>query len=83
MGEGLFTSDLFRFLEDLRKHNNRVWFTKNKDRYLDSVQDPALEFVRSFAPYLGKISPHFVADDRPSGGSLFRIYRDVRFSKGR
>ncbi len=81
MAEGLFTADLFRFLEDLRRHNNRAWFAKNKERYLDSIQDPALEFVRSFAPYLKQISPHFVADDRPSGGSLFRIYRDIRFSK--
>lgn len=81
MGEGLFTADLFRFLEDLRKHNNRAWFAKNKERYLDSVQEPALEFVRSFAPYLSKISPNFIADDQPSGGSLFRIYRDIRFSK--
>jgi len=81
MGEGLFTSELFRFLEDLRKHNDRGWFAKNKERYLDVVQEPALEFVRSFAPYLRKISPHFIADDRPVGGSLFRIYRDVRFSK--
>jgi uncharacterized protein (TIGR02453 family) len=81
MGEGLFTTDLFRFLEDLRKHNDRAWFAKNKERYLDSVQEPALEFVRSFAPYLNKISPNFVADDRPVGGSLFRIYRDIRFSK--
>ena len=30
---------------------------------------------------LEKISPHFRADARPSGGSLFRIYRDTRFSK--
>jgi uncharacterized protein (TIGR02453 family) len=81
MGEGLFTTDLFRFLEDLRKHNDRAWFAKNKERYLDSVQEPALEFVRSFAPYLNKISPNFVADDRPVGGSLFRIHRDIRFSK--
>jgi uncharacterized protein (TIGR02453 family) len=81
MGEGLFTAELFRFLEDLRKHNDRAWFAKNKERYLDVVQEPALEFVRGFAPYLRKVSPHFVADDRPSGGSLFRIYRDVRFSK--
>jgi uncharacterized protein (TIGR02453 family) len=81
MAEGLFTADLFRFLEDLRKHNDRAWFAKNKERYLDSVQEPALEFVRSFAPYLSKISPQFVADERPVGGSLFRIYRDVRFSK--
>jgi uncharacterized protein (TIGR02453 family) len=81
MAEGLFTSDLFRFLEDLRRHNDRAWFAENKERYLDVVQEPALEFVRGFAPYLRKISPHFVADDRPSGGSLFRIHRDVRFSK--
>src|SRR5947207_9189675 len=81
MGEGLFTADLFRFLEDLRTHNDRAWFAKNKARFQDVVQEPALEFVRSFAGYLRKISPHFVADDRPSGGSLFRIYRDVRFSK--
>jgi uncharacterized protein (TIGR02453 family) len=81
MAEGLFTSDLFRFLEDLRKHNDRDWFAKNKARYVDDVQEPALEFVRSFGGYLRKISPHFVADDRPSGGSLFRIYRDVRFAK--
>jgi uncharacterized protein (TIGR02453 family) len=81
MGEGLFTSDLFRFLTDLRKHNDRAWFAKNKERYLDAVQEPALEFIRSFAPYLRKISPHFMGDDRPVGGSLFRIYRDVRFSK--
>jgi len=81
MGQGLFTSDLFRFLEDLRKHNDRAWFAKNKARYQDVVQEPALEFVRGFAGYLRKISPNFVADDRPVGGSLFRIYRDVRFSK--
>ena len=81
VAEGLFTADLFRFLEDLRKHNDRAWFAKNKERFRDTVQEPALEFVRGFAPYLAKISPHFVADDRPSGGSLFRIYRDVRFSK--
>src|SRR5207249_3503625 len=50
MGEGLFTSDLFRFLEDLRKHNDRAWFAKNKERYLDAVQEPALEFVGASAP---------------------------------
>jgi uncharacterized protein (TIGR02453 family) len=81
MSEGLFTSELFTFLKDLRRHNDRAWFAKNKERYFDVVQEPALEFVRGFAPYLRKISPQFVADDRPVGGSLFRIYRDVRFSK--
>jgi uncharacterized protein (TIGR02453 family) len=81
VGKGLFTADLFGFLKDLKKHNDRAWFARNKERYLDVVQEPAIEFVRAFAPALARISPQFVADDRPVGGSLFRIYRDVRFSK--
>ena len=32
-------------------------------------------------PLLNKISPHIIADDKKSGGSMMRIYRDVRFSK--
>lgn len=81
MSEGIFTRDLFRFLRELKEHNDRAWFTENKERYLDAVQEPALEFIQAFGPYLWKISPHFMADPRPVGGSLFRIYRDVRFSK--
>ena len=81
MAERSFSPALFSFLRELAEHNDREWFAKNKERYLDVVQEPALEFVRGFSSYLHKISPHFVADDRPSGGSLFRIYRDVRFSK--
>jgi uncharacterized protein (TIGR02453 family) len=81
MTEGLFTKDLFAFLSDLRRHNDRDWFNKHRERYEDALMEPALEFVRSFSPYLAKISLQFVADDRPVGGSVFRIYRDVRFSK--
>ena len=45
------------------------------------VRDPAIRFIADFAPLLKKISPNFRADPRPVGGSLFRINRDVRFSK--
>ena len=47
----------------------------------EAVLEPALAFIADFAPRLRRISPHFVADPRPVGGSLFRIYRDTRFSK--
>ena len=40
-----------------------------------------MAFIDAFAAPLEQISPHFRADPRPSGGSLFRIYRDTRFSK--
>ena len=43
--------------------------------------EPALAFIEDFAPRLEQLSPHFRADPRKSGGSLFRIYRDTRFSK--
>jgi uncharacterized protein (TIGR02453 family) len=76
----LFTSELFDFLRQLKRHNDRDWFARNKSRYESVVRDPALLFISSFASYLAKLSPHFVADPRPTRGSLFRIYRDTRFS---
>jgi len=75
------TAELFRFLEELRKHNERDWFNRNKERYLAEVRDPLLAFITAIAPKLRAISPHIVADARPSGGSLLRIYRDTRFSR--
>ncbi len=75
-----FQPDLFAFLRQLKRHNNREWFGKNKERYQQVVVEPAMEFISGFAPHLAKLSPHFVADARPTRGSLFRIYRDTRFS---
>jgi uncharacterized protein (TIGR02453 family) len=81
MGRRYFTPDLFRFLRDLADNNDRAWFTANKDRYEESVRQPALDFITDFARPLAKISPHFEADSRTVGGSLFRIQRDTRFAK--
>ena len=76
-----FNRAFFRFLQDLKKNNQREWFHANKQRYEDEVRDPAQRFISDFGPKLRKISPHFIADPRPSGGSMFRIYRDTRFAK--
>jgi uncharacterized protein (TIGR02453 family) len=76
-----FTPETFAFLRDLAANNNREWFQENKERYERQVKEPALHFITDFAPCLKRISPHFQADPRPVGGSLFRIHRDVRFSK--
>ncbi len=73
--------DFFAFFRDLKANNNRVWFEDSKQRYRDSVQAPLSEFVSVMAPHVKKISKHFICDPRPNGGSIFRIYRDVRFSK--
>ena len=76
-----FSNDLFEFLEELQLNNNRGWFQENKNRYQTVVLRPMLDFVADFGSYLPSISPYFVADPRAHGGSVFRIYRDVRFSK--
>ncbi len=76
-----FTPALFRFLRDLKENNDRAWFQAHRDRYLAEARDPALRFITDFGAHLARISPHFLADPRPSGGSLFRIHRDIRFSR--
>jgi uncharacterized protein (TIGR02453 family) len=76
-----FSPELFTFLRELRGHNDRDWFKANKARYEEVVLEPALQFVSDFAPRLEKLSRHMVADPRLVGGSVFRIYRDVRFSR--
>jgi uncharacterized protein (TIGR02453 family) len=76
-----FSPALFTFLRQLKANNDREWFTANKARYEEVIKEPALDFIAGFAPLLHRISPHFVADPRPVGGSLFRIHRDTRFSK--
>ena len=78
---GYFDKGLFDFLEGLKRHNQRDWFQANKDRFERDVKEPFLDFIADAGPRLHKISPNLVADPRPVGGSLFRIYRDIRFSK--
>jgi uncharacterized protein (TIGR02453 family) len=75
------TPELFKFLRALKRNNNREWFHKNKPRFEEQVKEPLLRFIIDFGQRLEKISSHFNADPRPVGGSLFRIYRDTRFSK--
>jgi len=76
-----FTPELFSFLRDLERNNDREWFAAHKSRYVEHVRDPLLGFIEAFEPRLRRISPHFVADASPTGGSMFRIHRDTRFSK--
>jgi uncharacterized protein (TIGR02453 family) len=75
------TPELFAFLSDLADNNDRDWFKANRSRYEDAVREPLRAFIRDFGAPLESISSHIVADDRKSGGSLFRIHRDTRFSK--
>jgi uncharacterized protein (TIGR02453 family) len=76
-----FRAEFFQFLRELSLHNDREWFQANKDRYEAQVKEPLLRFIADFGSRLRGISRRFEADPRPVGGSMFRIYRDTRFSK--
>jgi uncharacterized protein (TIGR02453 family) len=80
MPRAYFTPATFRFLRALNRNNNREWFLAHKADYEKDVRDPFVQFITDLQAPLAKISKHYRADPRKNGGSLFRIYRDTRFS---
>jgi uncharacterized protein (TIGR02453 family) len=72
-----FTPEFFSFFEDLAEHNERAWFEASRPRYETHVKQACVRFVEAVRPGLQAISPALRADAR----SIFRIHRDVRFSK--
>ncbi len=81
MGTRYFSNAVFSFLKELDANNNKQWWEENKERYGETIREPALDFIEDFGRELNKIAPHFLADPRANGGSLMRPYRDIRFSK--
>lgn len=75
-----FTPATFGFLRDLARNNNREWFLANKARYEEQLRTPFLNLLGELQAPLARISPHYRADTRSQGGSLFRQHRDTRFS---
>jgi uncharacterized protein (TIGR02453 family) len=76
-----FPPDLFAFMKELKRNNRRDWFDANKERYKRSVVEPMSAFISAMDTRMARVSDCFTADPRPHGGSMFRIYRDTRFSK--
>jgi uncharacterized protein (TIGR02453 family) len=77
----MFEKSFLKFFRALAKNNNRDWFNEHKAEYKEVIVEPLTTFIALMAPRLNKITKHFVADPSSNGGSMFRIYRDVRFSK--
>ena len=75
--KGVVHKSTFLFLRDLKKHNNRDWFNKNKSRYL-AEQENMLAFAGNL---LEKMRRHDEIENASAKKVLFRIYKDVRFSK--
>lgn len=72
--------ETFQFLKDLKKNNNREWFAKNKHRYEAAYAD-WLSFTGELIAGLSKIDKKIAAAKFQPKDCVFRIYRDIRFSK--
>lgn len=66
------------FLKNLSKNNNREWFTENKNLYITAQQN-VVNVVEDLIEKIGEFDEEILKIDAKK--SLFRIYRDVRFSK--
>ena len=73
-----FPEEGLRFLRALKRNNNREWFQAHKSDYEEFIKKPMEGLVLSLGSDLSKIAPEIVATPK---ASLFRIYRDTRFSK--
>jgi uncharacterized protein (TIGR02453 family) len=77
---GGFPKRYFTFFNQLKKNNTRQWFEEHRSDYEEFVMHPARKFVMAMGQKLRKIAPGVNAVPKINQ-SLFKINRDVRFSK--
>lgn len=70
-----FPADAVKFLTQLNENNNREWFAANKSTYETAIKTPAEQFCDAMSSAVEAMT------GVPHKAKIFRIYRDVRFSK--
>jgi uncharacterized protein (TIGR02453 family) len=73
-----FTTRTLTFLRALKRHNDREWFRARRDGYETHVRRPMIDVIERLAKDLPSFASDLAATPRES---LFRIYRDTRFSE--
>ncbi|WP_010231406.1 DUF2461 domain-containing protein [Gillisia marina] len=73
-----FTNDFSQFFMELAGNNNTEWFHANKQRYEKSVKEPFEAFVGKIIEEISKLDPDYEITPKEC---VFRLHRDVRFSK--
>ena len=73
-----FPKEGITFLKRLKKNNNRLWFTRHKSEYEDNVKLPMQSLIAALQPHIVGFAPEIDVNPKRS---MFRIYRDIRFSK--
>lgn len=73
-----FPKEGLQFLKALKKNNNRPWFEKHKEEYERYLKLPMQSLIVALQPHFARFAPEFELHPKRS---MFRIYRDIRFSK--
>lgn len=73
-----FPAAAFTFLRGLKRHNTRPWFEARREVYEAAVRQPMRTLIEAVDTRLAHRAPEIIGDPRRS---MFRIHRDVRFSK--
>lgn len=68
------------FLMELKDNNNKEWFDINRQRYENSIKNPMKNLISDLSLMFANASLPYIADSK---SSLFRINRDIRFSKNK
>lgn len=72
-----FSEASLRFLRGLKRRNEKPWFEAHREEYERDVKQPLTELVEEMDVRMAKFAPEMVGEPKRS---IFRIYRDVRFS---
>ena len=73
-----FNQRALRFFRGLARHNEKPWFEAHRDEYETEVREPMRELIEDLDARFAEFAPEIGGDSKRS---MFRIYRDIRFSK--
>lgn len=73
-----FPAEGISFLRQLKKNNDREWFTPRKAIFEEKVRQPMIELVSAVHSEMARFAPAYVGEPAKC---VYRIYRDTRFSK--
>jgi uncharacterized protein (TIGR02453 family) len=72
-----FPKQSLKFFQQLKRNNRRTWFEKHREEFEHFVKIPMQSCIAALQAYFGRFAPEF---DLNPKRSIFRIYRDIRFS---
>ncbi len=75
-----FKKEGIEFLKKLKQNNSKEWFELHRHEWEQNILKPNQAFIKDMGETLQILVPTINALPKV-GGSLFRIYRDIRFSK--